>query len=158
MKSVTTVTREHLPNTRPSICEEGVHLNRRRFLKTAVQAGALLVAPQVIPVTVLGKDGSVPPSERIVLGGRRGVQKRGRQAVKTIRDDMDAFRVVIGVGLAACLAQWQMGAIMDSKTLGGLKNLPTNVKHTPSYRIRRFLIADLVAKWYNNALLWLYCF
>jgi hypothetical protein len=53
-----------------------VHLNRRRFLKTAVQAGALLALPQVIPGTALGKGGRAAPSERIVLGGI-GIGSRG---------------------------------------------------------------------------------
>ncbi len=53
-----------------------IHLNRRRFLKAAAQAGALLAMPQVIPGTALGKSGSVAPSERIVLGGI-GIGSRG---------------------------------------------------------------------------------
>jgi hypothetical protein len=56
--------------------EQRVQLNRRRFLKTAVQAGALLAMPQVIPGTALGKNGAVAPSERIVLGGI-GIGGRG---------------------------------------------------------------------------------
>jgi hypothetical protein len=56
--------------------ERAIHLHRRRFLKTAVQAGAVLMAPQVIPGAALGKDGAVPPSERIVLGGI-GIGGRG---------------------------------------------------------------------------------
>ena len=46
------------------------------FLKTAVQAGAVLAAPWVVPGAVLGKDGAVPPSERIMLGGI-GIGNRG---------------------------------------------------------------------------------
>jgi len=49
------------------------HLNRRGFLKTA---GAMLVAPYVIPSAVLGKAGDVVPSERIALGGI-GIGGRG---------------------------------------------------------------------------------
>ena len=49
------------------------HLNRRGFLKTA---GAMLVAPYVIPSAVLGKEGDVVPSERIALGGI-GIGGRG---------------------------------------------------------------------------------
>ncbi len=41
-----------------------------------MKAGALLVAPQIIPSTVLGKDGGVAPSERIVLGAI-GIGNRG---------------------------------------------------------------------------------
>jgi hypothetical protein len=56
--------------------KEGVSFNRRRFLKRAVQVGTALVVPQVIPGTALGKNGSVAPSERIVLGGI-GIGSRG---------------------------------------------------------------------------------
>jgi len=45
-------------------------------LKTALQAGAALAAPYVVPSSVLGKDGAVPPSEQIVLGGL-GIGGRG---------------------------------------------------------------------------------
>jgi hypothetical protein len=51
-------------------------LNRRRFLKAAAQAGALLAAPYVIPGSALGKDGVVAPSDRITLGGI-GIGNRG---------------------------------------------------------------------------------
>jgi GFO/IDH/MocA oxidoreductase family protein len=49
---------------------------RRRFLKTAIKASTLLVAPQIIPGTALGKNSAVAPSERIVLGGI-GIGNRG---------------------------------------------------------------------------------
>jgi hypothetical protein len=50
--------------------------HRRRFLKTAIQSGALFLAPQVIPGCVLGKDGTVPPGEKIVMAGI-GIGGRG---------------------------------------------------------------------------------
>ncbi len=53
--------------------DHAAHLNRRRFLKAA---GAMLVAPYVIPSAALGKDGVVTPSERITLGGI-GIGNRG---------------------------------------------------------------------------------
>ncbi|MBN1818086.1 MAG: Gfo/Idh/MocA family oxidoreductase [Sedimentisphaerales bacterium] len=56
---------------------QGGPMNRRRFLKTAAQAGALLAIPYVVPGAVLGKDGAVAPSEKIVLGGL-GIGGRGR--------------------------------------------------------------------------------
>ncbi|MCX5648960.1 MAG: Gfo/Idh/MocA family oxidoreductase [Planctomycetota bacterium] len=56
--------------------EQAAHLNRRRFLKKAVQAGALLAAPYVISSAVLGKDGVVAPSNRITVGGI-GIGSRG---------------------------------------------------------------------------------
>jgi len=56
--------------------EQRTRTSRRRFLKTAAQAGAVLMAPQVIPGTALGKDAAVAPSERIVMGGI-GIGNRG---------------------------------------------------------------------------------
>src|SRR5919106_2365749 len=52
-------------------------LHRRRFLKTALSAtGAAVMAPTIIPSSALGLDGSVAPSERIVVGGI-GIGNRG---------------------------------------------------------------------------------
>ncbi|MGD0898093.1 MAG: hypothetical protein ABR915_09685 [Thermoguttaceae bacterium] len=42
---------------------------RRRFLKTAIRAGALVAVPQVIPGAALGKDGAVLPADKIIVGG-----------------------------------------------------------------------------------------
>ena len=53
-----------------------VPIHRRRFLKTVVGASALIAAPQVVAGAALGKDGAVPPSERIVMGGI-GIGNRG---------------------------------------------------------------------------------
>jgi hypothetical protein len=50
--------------------------NRRQFLKTALQASALLMAPQVVPGAVLGRDGGVAPSDTIILGAI-GIGNRG---------------------------------------------------------------------------------
>jgi len=51
-------------------------LSRRRFLRTATRAGALIAAPSIVPPSVLGLNGAVPPSEQIVLGGI-GLGRRG---------------------------------------------------------------------------------
>jgi len=51
-------------------------LSRRRFLKTTAQAAGLVALPQLIPGRVLGKDGAVPPSEQIIVGGI-GIGNRG---------------------------------------------------------------------------------
>jgi len=56
--------------------EKAVQMSRRRLLKTAAQAGALIAAPMVIPSSVLGKDGAVAPSERIMMGAI-GIGGRG---------------------------------------------------------------------------------
>jgi predicted dehydrogenase len=56
---------------------EAVQVPRRRFLKTALSAaGATALAPTIIPSSALGRDGSVAPSERIVVGGI-GIGNRG---------------------------------------------------------------------------------
>jgi len=53
------------------------HIDRRRFLKSTLSAaGAGFAAPMFIPGSVLGKDGAVPPSERVILGGI-GIGHRG---------------------------------------------------------------------------------
>ncbi|MFO0868555.1 MAG: Gfo/Idh/MocA family oxidoreductase [Pirellulales bacterium] len=52
-------------------------LHRRRFLQSAVAAaGAAVAAPTIIPSSALGRDGAVPPSERITVGGI-GIGNRG---------------------------------------------------------------------------------
>jgi predicted dehydrogenase len=57
--------------------KNSTHIHRRRFLKTALSAGAAMVAaPTIIPSSALGMDGFVSPSERIVLGGI-GIGNRG---------------------------------------------------------------------------------
>jgi predicted dehydrogenase len=56
--------------------EQNVRIPRRRFLKSAIQGGALIAAPWVIRGTALGKDGAVAASERIVMGGI-GIGNRG---------------------------------------------------------------------------------
>jgi predicted dehydrogenase len=52
-------------------------VQRRRFLKTALSAGAAIIgAPTIIPSSALGLEGSVPPSDRITMGGI-GIGNRG---------------------------------------------------------------------------------
>ncbi|MFZ9935668.1 MAG: Gfo/Idh/MocA family protein [Luteolibacter sp.] len=43
-------------------------MKRRQFIKHSVAAGALAGFPTIIPAAVLGKNGQVPPSERINIG------------------------------------------------------------------------------------------
>jgi predicted dehydrogenase len=50
--------------------------SRRRFMQNAARASALLMAPQIIPATALGRNRAVAPSERIVMGGI-GIGSRG---------------------------------------------------------------------------------
>ncbi|MEM9656976.1 MAG: Gfo/Idh/MocA family oxidoreductase [Planctomycetota bacterium] len=56
--------------------QHSAQLHRRRFLGTALSAAGAAAAPTFIPSTVLGRDGAVPPSERIVVGGI-GIGRRG---------------------------------------------------------------------------------
>ena len=55
-------------------------LSRRRFLATTATAGAALAAPAFIPGSVLGKNGAIPASERITLGGI-GIRRRGNSVL-----------------------------------------------------------------------------
>ena len=43
--------------------------NRREFLRRAALVGGALALPQIVPSSVLGLEGTVAPSERIVMGG-----------------------------------------------------------------------------------------
>jgi predicted dehydrogenase len=43
-------------------------LSRRQFLRVSSLAASALAAPSLIPASALGRDGTVPPSERIAMG------------------------------------------------------------------------------------------
>src|SRR3990172_1690313 len=60
-------------------------LTRRGFLK---RAGALAVVPAIVPATALGLGGSVPPSERIILGGL-GIGNRGSHDLQWMLPEKD---------------------------------------------------------------------
>ena len=81
MKAETTANHQAIPNRKPILFEAALPLSRRRFLKAAAQVSALLAAPQIVRAAVLGREGGVAPSERIVLGGigigNRGTYDRG---------------------------------------------------------------------------------
>ncbi|MEI7862354.1 MAG: twin-arginine translocation signal domain-containing protein, partial [Planctomycetota bacterium] len=42
--------------------------SRRQFLQASVAASAAIAVPTIIPSSALGLDGTVAPSERIVMG------------------------------------------------------------------------------------------
>ncbi|HUU91457.1 MAG TPA: Gfo/Idh/MocA family oxidoreductase [Phycisphaerae bacterium] len=69
-------------------------LTRRGFLRTAATAGAALMAPAVIPTSALGRDGAVPPSERIVAGGI-GLRGRGMSDLRWMLPEEDVQFVAI---------------------------------------------------------------
>src|SRR5438093_445208 len=76
MRDPITATHERSPNREPNLFNKPSSLTRRSFLKSAVQVGAALVAPQVVPSSVLALDGTVSPSERTLLGAI-GIGNRG---------------------------------------------------------------------------------
>ncbi len=70
------------------------NVTRRKFLKSAAQAGAVLAVPVIVPAMVLGKNGAVPPSEKIVCGGI-GIQGRGMGDLHWIMGQPDVQFVAI---------------------------------------------------------------
>ena len=72
--------------------QKRIRFNRRRLLKAA--GGAVLLAPSIVPSSVLGKDGAVAPSERIVLGAL-GIGGRGTGDLRCFMDNPDVQFVAI---------------------------------------------------------------
>ena len=69
-------------------------LTRRQFLHRAALAAGALGAPAIIPGTALGLNGSVPPSERIVLGGL-GIGGRGSGVLNWMLPEKDVQFVAV---------------------------------------------------------------
>ena len=69
-------------------------LPRRRFLGLTLQAGAFLMAPQVVKGAVLGRDGGVAANERIVLGAI-GVGNRGTYVLGCFLQEPDVHFVAV---------------------------------------------------------------
>jgi len=69
-------------------------MNRRSFLARAAQASLLLAAPMVVPGAVVGRDGGVPPSERVILGGI-GIGNRGNYVLGCFLHEPDVRFVAI---------------------------------------------------------------
>jgi predicted dehydrogenase len=66
-------------------------VTRRRFLKKSALA---IAVPTIIPSSVLGKNGNVPPSEKIVLGAI-GIGPRGRYVLGAMLNEKDVQFVAI---------------------------------------------------------------
>src|SRR5437588_1102605 len=94
MKPITSASNVRTPNRISTVTERGLQFNRRSFLKTALQAGALLAAPQIVRGAVLGKDGGTAPSERIVLGAI-GVGNRGSYDLGCFLEEPDVQFVAV---------------------------------------------------------------
>ena len=73
---------------------EGSRLTRRQLLSTAVGSCAALAVPSVLPGRVLGMDGAVAPSERIVLGAI-GLGGRGTGDLHSFMGNADVQFVAI---------------------------------------------------------------
>jgi hypothetical protein len=72
-----------------------IGVDRRSFLKTALAAGAAFTAaPQIVHAAVLGRDGGVSPSERIVMGGI-GIGNRGRYVLSCFLPHPDVQFVTV---------------------------------------------------------------
>src|SRR4029078_9632530 len=101
------------PIWRRTMSKKPNQLHRRRFLKTAVStAGACVMAPTIIPSSALGRDGAVPPSERIVLGGI-GIGNRGTYDLSCFLEQKDVqFAAVCDIKQVRRLA---VKKIADSK-------------------------------------------
>ena len=69
-------------------------LNRRQFLRQAAAVGGLVAAPLIVPSAVLGKNGAVPPSERITVGGI-GLGGRGTGDLQWMLPEPDVQFVAI---------------------------------------------------------------
>jgi len=71
--------------------KKNLKLTRRTFLKRAAAAAAV---PYIVPASVFGRDGKVPPSERIIFGGM-GVGNRGRHDLNWMLPEKDVQFVAI---------------------------------------------------------------
>src|SRR5512135_1317735 len=68
--------------------------SRRDFLKRTLLGGAGLAAPLILPGRVLGLDGAVAPSERIVFAGI-GLGPRGQYDLSVMLPEKDVQFVAI---------------------------------------------------------------
>lgn len=68
--------------------------SRRKFLERSALAAGALVVPTIIPGTALGLNGSVCPSERIVLGGL-GIGGRGTGVLNWMLPEKDVQFVAV---------------------------------------------------------------
>ncbi len=63
-------------------------------MKSTAKAGAILAAPTIIPANVLGRNGAVPPSEKIQLGAI-GIRSRGMHDLRWIMGEKDVRMLAI---------------------------------------------------------------
>lgn len=71
------------------------NLHRRKFLQRSLSAaGVAAVAPTIIPSSAIGRDGAVPPSERIIMGGI-GIGNRGTYDLTCFLEQKDVQFVTV---------------------------------------------------------------
>ncbi len=71
--------------------------SRRGFLKRALAGGTAIAVPTIIPASAIGANGTVAPSERIVVGGI-GLGGRGQYVLS----EFLKFPVTQFVAIADC--------------------------------------------------------
>jgi hypothetical protein len=64
---------------------------RRKFLKQAAWVAAI---PTIIPASVLGRNGNIAPSNKIVLGGI-GIGPRGREVLRGFLSRWPACSMIV---------------------------------------------------------------
>jgi predicted dehydrogenase len=69
-------------------------LSRRQFLQRAALAAGAAAAPCILPASALGRDGRVPPSERIIMAGI-GIGGRGTHDLNWMLPEADVQFVAI---------------------------------------------------------------
>ncbi|HWC89200.1 MAG TPA: Gfo/Idh/MocA family oxidoreductase [Pirellulales bacterium] len=67
---------------------------RRQFLKTSLAASTAVMAPTIIPSSALGLEGTVPPSERVIVGGI-GIGNRGTYDLGCFLEQKDVQFVAV---------------------------------------------------------------
>ncbi|MEJ2702872.1 MAG: Gfo/Idh/MocA family oxidoreductase [Sedimentisphaerales bacterium] len=74
--------------------EDSTRLTRRRFLKRGIIAASAVAFPRYVPVSALGRGGTVAPSERIVMGGI-GIGGRGSHDLGWMLNESDVQWVAV---------------------------------------------------------------
>ena len=69
-------------------------LTRREFLASGIMAASAIALPYCVPASVLGRDGKVTPSERIVMGGI-GLGGRGSSDLEWTLNEADVQWVAV---------------------------------------------------------------
>ncbi|HRY48346.1 MAG TPA: Gfo/Idh/MocA family oxidoreductase [Candidatus Paceibacterota bacterium] len=86
----TTIQAVQTPHSDPS--RSG--FSRRKFLRRAALAGGVISTPWLVPFNVLGRNGAVPPSEKILLGGL-GIGGRGSGVLNWMLGESDVHFVAV---------------------------------------------------------------